>query len=617
MSIISATASNVYLDGQVTGLVNQVTNQGPIGPSGDQERSGLSFRNPEVPVRGSGDFNGGQFSGGQFSGGQFSGGQFSGHRDGNNGQFSGGQFGGGQFSGGQFSGNQNFPSGAGVNYPYRSPPAPAAWNPWNQGYGIPYPQPGFAGGFPMAPAAPAPAAAGSQEQSDKAASYDKMLAFLESKNSRKRKVHVHTDTGVSESKKSRVEKAMKDFDTSSDERESGSELEDDDPIIRERFDSEADSDIEATWDETPVDFKAKLDFVSKALPDKVKVKQFIPESKRGSFMSIDSEDLQPARARKEKAQLCCPAKYNVAFDEFHAKRRGDRIEHLDIPPRPSMKEGLFPKWPRFSEHSYRLADAKLATEPPQLNEAVLGNKSSRDSSVRGSGSNVLKYEPKSYEVHRREFGIWEGASRKMVHALGFADILNSTVNKVLVDAPSVENGEVTSRVLSSSDHEMLIGILRSNRIAVCQTLSTMQHFALTLTALRREQTVKVMNGSIQDARIEQLRLSEEESGYLFPREAVETTVNDLKEVDRFGSSTGGAGRFVGRSSTSSSTPSGQQKKKSGGNNSNFRGNTGGGNQKKDQNKSYSSSKPSYSSQKGGKGGKGGYSKQKSGRGGKQ
>ena len=42
-----------------------------------------------------------------------------------------------------------------------------------------------------------------------------------------------------------------------------------------------------------------------------------------------------------------------------------------------------------------------------------------------------------------------------------------------------------------------------------------------------------MNDTLQDARIEQVRLSSEENGYIFPKEAVYEAVADLKDTARW------------------------------------------------------------------------------------
>ena len=537
-----------------------------------------------------------------------------------------------------------FMGGPGQFPPFQRFPPPQ-WSPWygppQQSYGPP--QQSFPSGLPQQYGFSGPsqqmntplpqtfsqptvqtdpaAAAGSMKQMIK----DTFKEFMQSGDTkkvvtRKRKGGEQSSSEVA--KKPCVEECSSEEDSAEDSSEETEDL----ILMNERVQSEGeDSEMEEIpVEESAVDFKAKLLFVEKTLEHRgVKTKTYLPESKFSCSMSIMSDDLSSPKSRKEKIQLVCPAIHNNAFDTFHARRRGDPQPEINAGPKPSMKEGILPKWPLFSESSYRMAEAKLSTEPPQLNEALLGQKSSRESSVRSSGSNVLKFEPKTYEINKREFSSWEGASRKMVHSLGFVDMLNTTVNTVLSNASESKDGEF--RLLSVADFDMIKNLMRSSQIAVAQTCSTTLHHALSLTTLRREQIVGRVNRNLQDARTEQLRLSPEENGYLFPRDAVNSAIGDLKELDRYGASSGGGGRFNSKATSAGSSSSGKKKGGGGQSNDSFRGNTGGNTSSKDytsnkkdnsnytNNNTSSYQKPQYS--KGGGGGgkpKGGGGKKKSG-----
>ncbi len=538
---------------------------------------------------------------------------------------------------GPFGGHPSFPGGPYPGYP--GPPPPGAypgsfpgpapypganpgyftrpWNPWQQlpsrpqctdsfgFYGPPHAMSPPPNPVPMA--APS-ASAGSAEQVDQivdlvtqklsdkpsvSAVQNKRKLVVTSKSAKKAKVDKVTDWSVD----SNTGTLDLDDDVNSDlddEQDGAANPE-------ELLDSDGDSEIqESVVEEVPLDFKKKLQFVENVLMDengfpKVKVNKFLPHSKVSSTMSIsDDKD----KSGKEKWQFTCPSRYNGVFDSFHSKRRGDPDPSNNRGPRRSMKEGEFPKWPSMSTTAYAMSEAKLSVEAPQLNEALLGQKTSRDKTVTGSGSNLLASESRYIDIRSKDFLQWESTSRKLVHALGFVDMMNNGIQKVLIDAPEDKEGNFS---LSKANHEMMLGLLKSTMRAGNQSLSNLNQLALTMTTVRREHVVARLNPNLQDSRVEQLRLSSEERGYLFPKDAVYEAISDLKDTDRLSANSGGSGRYNNKK-RSTSAPA---KKGSSGNQHSFRDQSYDRNTPRKENNSGSTQRSQSSNDRGRGRGKGG------------
>ncbi len=280
-------------------------------------------------------------------------------------------------------------------------------------------------------------------------------------------------------------------------------------------DSDNDTFIGSKEDEKEfMTFKEKILLIKSILGDRIEVKDEVAKGKKHrASASFLSDEIGYAKD-KEYSRLCMPERLCKVFSNYYDELLGksgtirSRSEQKGV-----CKNLEFPPVPALGFRFYQMADSVISSSAPKLNENI--------SSLLASNSDI----PKNFDIKDKTVESWESHLRKTVHALGFADAASYAVGIRLKSWKSASP--------DAAEIDQVLGLLQSSLRASDEVKQVNAHLSLQMLQLRREAVTKLIQDQspLQEGLREELRLSPESEGFMFPKKLMSTCCTDVHKFE--------------------------------------------------------------------------------------